>query len=160
MRKTLALLIWMGLILAGCEGIDCTINNVVTCNYTFYASGNQVSVDDTLTVTAAGSDSVLFNRGYGISTLSLPMSYWQNADTLDFNFVNADNATYTLTLRIKKTNIPHFENPDCPTTMFHELLQVDYDESTANVIDSVVVTNNLVQYGSFENIKIYLHSDD
>lgn len=147
------------LFLIGCESIDCTLNNVVTCNYAFYsADGQQVKVLDTLTVTTEGSDSILYNRGTNVATLSMPMSYWQEADTLNFSFYNAEaQATQNVVIRVKKSNTPHFESPDCPTTMFHELLSIDFDSPT-QCVDSVVISNAAVNYESQENIKIYLHT--
>ena len=80
------------LLMAACDGIDCTINNVVMLNVGFYSSedGSECSITDTLTVTAEGSDSVLYNKGSMVSKVTLPMSYWQEADTLHFHFFNLE----------------------------------------------------------------------
>ena len=145
-----------------CEGIDCTVNNVVTCKYTFYtADGNKVSIADTLTVTAEGTDSVLYNRGVKVNTLSLPMSHWQETDTLYFLFKSStiEDLEQEVILYVSKSNTEHFENPDCPTTMFHQLLSVDFI-SPSHCVDSVVIANPTVNYDSSENIKIYLHTNN
>lgn len=146
------------LLLISCEGIDCTVNNVVMCHYTFYASGSEdvVSVKDTLTITAEGTDSVLYNKGVNVSKLSLPMSHWKEADTLNFTFKSStQDYSQQMSLYIRKDNIPHFENPDCPTTMFHQITGIDLDSPT-HCVDSVVIANPLVNYATQENIKIYL----
>ena len=142
-----------------CESFDCTLNNVVVCKYAFYsADGQNVTVLDTLTVTTEGSDSILYNRGSNVSSLSLPMSHWQEADTLNFYFYNAESqTTQKVVIRVKKTNTQHFEAPDCPTTMFHELQSIDFDSPT-QCVDSIVISNTAVNYESQENIKIYLHT--
>lgn len=146
-------------IFTACEGIDCTLDNVVTLNIGFYSSesGAQVSVTDTLNVTAEGTDSVLLNRGRNIQKLTLPMSYWQEADTLRLQFHGGDedySYEYYIVLRITKSNQPHFESPDCPTTMFHEITDLDYDDPY-HLTDSIIVENTDVNYAALENIKIY-----
>ena len=149
-------------ILTSCDGIDCTINNVVTLNVGFYNSkdGQGIAITDTLTITAEGTDSILYNKGVMLSHVSLPMSYWQEADTLHFKFYNVTSElTNDVVLYVKKTNRQHFESPDCPTTMFHEVQSVTFKED-AQYIDSIVVSNSFVNYDAQENIKIYFHTAD
>ena len=51
---------------AACESTDCPINNIVYSTYGFYAATDEgeskIQVLDTLTITAAGTDSILINR--------------------------------------------------------------------------------------------------
>lgn len=146
-------------LILSCEGIDCTLDNVVTLNIGFYSSesGTKVSVTDTLYITAEGTDSVLLNRGRNLQTVSLPMSYWQEADTLRLTFRGGeedDAYAYDIVLRIAKGNQTHFESPDCPTTMFHEISNLDYDDPYS-LTDSIIVENTTVNYAQLENIKIY-----
>jgi len=77
---------------------------------------------------------------------------------LNFYYPAAD-ATYEVVIRLQKKNIPHTESPDCPTTMFHEITGLSYDDEDG-YIDSIVIANSSVNYGSQENLKIYLHYDD
>jgi len=148
-------------VLANCEGIDCTLNNVVTLNIGFYDSetGDEYNLPDTLTITTEGTDSILLNQAYAIKEATLPMSYWQEADTLHFTFTNADE-WHEVILRIQKTNTPRFESPDCPTTMHHTIESVTIISNTSQYIDSVVVATNAVDYAQQENLKIYFHTAD
>lgn len=145
------------LLLTACEGVDCTLNNVVLCRYGFYdsATGQAIQLSDTLTITAAGTDSILYNRGVNTSSVALPMSYWQEADTLRIHIQGKDYA-YTCSLRIQKSNTIHFESPDCPTTMFHHIEAVTLMNNT--IIDSVVVSKPTINYKQDENIKIYFRT--
>ena len=147
--------------LLSCESIDCTLNNVVTCNYAFYgAEGDAVVISDTMTITAEGTDSILFNRGTNVGTFKLPMSYWQEADTLHFSFRSGTrDFELRMSLCVRKSNRQHFESPDCPTTIFHELESVQY-ETNASFIDSVIIVNKAVNFDAKENIRIYLHTAD
>ncbi len=160
MRRGLEFIIGLALfLLAGCEGINCSIENIASLNIGFYegVNGKSVTVLDTLTVTAVGTDSVLFNSGVSVQSLSLPMSYWQDADTLNITFRDTLSTDYTITLRIEKTNQPHYESPDCPTTMFHEIKSLTL--LTENpVVDSVVMASPMVNFKKLENVKIYLHT--
>ncbi|MDE7166354.1 MAG: hypothetical protein K2O17_04930 [Bacteroidaceae bacterium] len=156
------LMLLLSFVLLSCESIDCTLNNVVTCKYAFYSSsdGAAFTLADTLSITAEGTDSVLYNRGSKVKSVSLPMSYWQETDTLNFRFYNRETGLdATIAIYIKKSNTPHFESPDCPTTMFHELREVTYREEQG-LVDSVVIAHPSVNYASKENIKIYLHTAD
>ncbi len=158
MKKTILVLLLGILAIEGCEEIDCTLNNVVQCHYTLYdtQTGSTASLADTLTVTALGTDSVLYNKGVGVSTLSLPMSYYQDADTLCFT-IDTANETYVSTVVIAKTNTSHYENPDCPATMFHTITSAVVTSGVG--IDSVAVSRADVNYLQDENIKIYIHTD-
>ncbi len=144
--------------LCSCEGIDCSLNNVVSCYYSFYSSesGSKVSLTDTLTITAQGTDSILYNRGVNTSTVDVPMSYFNDADTLTFIIYGEDYYSVS-TIYVSKTNTQHFESPDCPTSMFHYITDVTFD---SNVIDSVVMVRPEVDYMQDENIKVYFRTSD
>ena len=161
MRRTAYALLTSLLALASCESIDCTLNNIVTCNYAFYNSeGEAVGVSDTLTVTADGTDSILLNKEANVETFSIPMSYWRDEDTLNLSFKSA-SSDYVLrmVMYVGKTNHEYFESPDCPTSMFHELKSL-YFETNTPFVDSVVVVNKAVNYDAQENVRIYLHTAD
>ena len=88
------------------------------------------------------------------------MSYWQGTDVLKFSFYNTETeTTEEATLQVSKTNTQHFESPDCPATMFHQLTSITFDSPTG-YIESVEITKKSVQYNSQENVKIYLHTAD
>lgn len=144
----------------GCEGIDCTLDNVVALNVGLYDSstGAAIALSDTLTVTAAGTDSVIYNRGVNTSKLQLPMSYWGDADTLCLRVYGKDYA-FEDVITIRKTNTVHYESPDCATTMFHTIEGVTW-VSALKTIDSVVVCKPSVNYEKKENIRIYYHTAD
>ncbi len=140
-----------------CEDINCTLNNVVLCHFTFYDSntGKTFRLADTLTVTAAGTDSILFNRGLNTASVSLPMSFYKDADTLNF-IVDTKNDTYKNTIIINKESRQHFESPDCPATMFHTIKSASVNGVS---VDSVVVSRKSVNYKQDENIKVYMRTD-
>ena len=82
------------------------------------------------------------------------MSYWKETDTLDLHIFNKE-ASYRATLFVSKSNMQHFESPDCPTTMFHRLTSVSH---TGSIVDSVVIVRPDVDFLQDENIKIYFHT--
>lgn len=158
---SLPLLFIILLTMVGCESIDCTLNNIVACKVGFYdsESGSAIAFSDTLTVTATGTDSVLLNRAVGVKSVSLPMSYDKEADTLSYRLYNSQTGLdLQLVMRVEKTNTPHFESPDCPTTMFHQLQSVTYDTHHHTFVDSIVIANPLVNYDATEHIKIYFRT--
>lgn len=147
-----------------CSNIDCPLDNVVelTCNLYTAEERTALTLTDTLTITAAGTDSVLLNRAEGISSFSLPMSYLANADTLLFRFSNTRGKAATDTLFIQHTNLPHFENLDCPASIFHQVTTVRWTSHALGLmpltIDSVAIVRPLVNYEDLENLRIFLRS--
>ncbi len=144
-----------------CSNIDCPLSNSVSAKYIFYNSaGNATAVlKDTLTVKAAGTDTVLFNRGVNLTEVNLPISYRQNADTLLFCISNTGGSR-TDTVVIGHTNEAHFESIDCSPSMFHKITSVSLinGSGSENVarIDSVALNNPKVNYNVVENFKVYI----
>ena len=118
----------------------------------FYSDGSKVSITDTLTITTGTDEHILVNRMLGASEWEIPMSYWQDEDTLSLH-VTGEGYSLTDTVWIQKTNMPHFESPDCPTPMFHEITAV---RSTHHFIDSVTIVQAYVNYAQTENIQLHL----
>ena len=151
-RHTLGAIAVGAAALAACDSIDCTLYNTVSLACSFYSEGHAVKLTDTLTVSALGTDSILVNSLIGASKLELPLSYSQDADTLVLR-IYGEEYDLSDTLWVEKTNTPHFESPDCPTTMFYQIKSVRH---TSTFIDSVTITRNLVDYDQTENIRIHL----
>lgn len=140
--------------LGSCDTVDCSLNNTVFCYLSFYDGGGQkVALKDTLSVTAYGTDKVLFNRGVGKSDVAIPMSYYNDADTLVFTLWGNDYRTSS-TVVVDKKNIVHFESPDCPVNMFHDITAAGV--LRGKMIDSVKVVKPSVNYQRDENIRIYV----
>ena len=148
MRRLLYLLIGVAT-LAACSTIDCPLNNTVYAKYVL--RGPVTTLPDMLTISTMisdDSDSVLINQQENTDSFSLPMSYNRPEDVLVMQTNNLFD-----TIKVEKTNTPHFESPDCPTTMFHQIKSVRH---TSTFIDSVTITRNLVDYDQTENIRIHL----
>ncbi|MDY4653876.1 MAG: DUF6452 family protein [Prevotella sp.] len=144
------------LVLGACDSIDCSLDNQVLCQMAFYdAQGRSVTLADTLTITAQGTDSILWNRGTETSQVGLPLSYYQAADTLLLT-VTGEDYVMSDQIIIEKENYEHFESLDCPVKMMHRIQRAT---ATNYFIDSVVVVNPEVVYSNGENIKIYVHTD-
>ncbi len=142
------------LLLAACEEIDCSLYNTVSMYAGFYSDGSAVAITDSLTITTGKAERTLLNSKTNVSNWDLPLSYWQDVDTLVFRVAGTDYQI-TDTVWITKSNTPHFESPDCPTNMFHEILSV---ESTHNFIDSITVIQPYVNYALDENIQVHLYT--
>ena len=158
--KAFALAVCAGIVSAvaplvqSCSEVDCPLDNVVVMTCGLYdANGLEQTLADSLTVTAAGTDSILLNGAQNVSSFVLPMNYVADVDTLIFKFTEVDGTSYIDTLRVSHTNEAHFESLDCPLSFFHEIKDV---ATTHNAIDSVVVVRKQVNYEDIENLKIYL----
>ena len=155
MRRRLLYIASIVLLLAACESYDCTLYNHVGCYGAFYQDSASVSFDDTLTITAGKSGPVLLNKSVGTSRIDLPLSYWQDEDTLVLT-VKGMGYLFQDTIWISKSNQVHYESPDCPTTLFHTIQGV---RSTHEFIDSINVIRSSVNYEQTNNLEIHLFSD-
>ena len=144
MRKVLLLLSLAFIV--SCSSVDCPVKNWVRSYYDVYDSnGAQLKLKDTLTVYTQrkdGSDTIILNKGIGLLTFDLPVSYTLPEDTLYFHFYNLDYDV-TDTVWIQKEDYPHFESLECKATYFHKLTGVRY---TTHAIDSLVLKNPNVNY--------------
>ena len=149
------LVILSGLLLAACESYDCTLYNHVGMYAAFDREGTAVQISDTLTITAGQSGLVLLNRSVNTASLNLPLSYWQEEDTLVLSVKGSD---YLLrdTIWVAKSNQVHYESPDCPTTLFHTIQDV---RCTNEFIKSITVIRSSVNYETTTNLQIHLLSD-
>lgn len=137
----------------GCDTIDCTLNNTVVMTCNFYQDGKAVQLNDILTVTANDTNIVLINRKSAASSLELPLSYFGKADTLLFH-VSGEAYDITDTVWIEKTSYNHFESPDCPVNMFHNITRIN---STHLFIDSITITRPEVDFYEDENLQIHFY---
>ena len=148
-------------IMAGCNGSDCPLNNTVRLVCGFYSAGSDssIAISDTLTISVR--DSVILNRSVATATVSLPMSYAGDADTLVFLYTPAGSeASCSDTLVISKSNEPHIVSLECGTSVFHNISAVSHssripDPTYRYAIDSVAVSNSNVNFDGQENLKIY-----
>ncbi len=138
--------------LYSCDTVDCPINNIVNMHCTFYSDGKIVKLTDTLTVKAMGTDSILLNKAYDVKSISLPLSYTAKEDTFLLE-IKGEDYQYVDTLTVTKKSTPHFESPDCPANMFHQILGTSH---TSVFIRSVSITKPEVNYEERENLQIGL----
>ena len=155
MRHRLFFILSSILLLAACESFDCTLYNTVAMYAVFDQDGTAVAVNDTLTITACGTDAVLLNRAVNTSKLTLPLSYWQAEDTLVLS-VKGEDYFLQDTIWVTKTNQVHYESPDCPMTLFHTIQDV---RNTNRFIKSITVIRSSVNYETTTNLQIHLLSD-
>lgn len=140
-------------VFCGCDTIDCTLYNTVEMRCNFYMNGNSAQLDDTLTITAIDTNIVLLNRKNMVSGVELSLSYFNTEDTLILT-VNGKDYEVSDTLWIEKTSYSHFESPDCPVNMFHDITAV---RCTHLFIDSVTITHPDVNFSDHENLQIHFY---
>ena len=117
------------------------------------------TLTDTLTILTArrdGQDTIIYNKGVKATSFSLPMSYTRDQDALFFLLKDTLGRTVRDTIRVSKTNTPHFESVDCAMSYFHTITAVSTSHHT---IDSVVLINPNVTYDtSSPHFRIYFKS--
>ncbi len=137
------------LLIAGCSSSDCTLSNRSYVYMLFYDEDNAaMTLTNTITVTAAGTDSILVNSESSATQLELPLSYTNETDT----FVMQYTSIMLDSIFVRHTNIPHFLSMDCGLGMYYHL---DSVWSTHNAIDSIKIINPDIDYDEAEHIKIW-----
>lgn len=151
MRQGL-LFVLTGLLLSACESYDCTLYNHVGMYAAFDCEGTAMQITDTLTITSGKAGPTLLNKSVRTATLNLPLSYWQDEDTLVLSIKGSDYFVQD-TIWVAKTNQVHYESPDCPTTLFHTIGEV---RTTHQFIKSITVIRSSVNYETTTNLQIHL----
>ena len=142
------------LLLAACESYDCTLYNYVGMYGSFYKDGVAVQLNDTLTISSGKAGIVLLNGALATSRIIVPLSYWNDEDTLVFR-VNGNGYVLRDSVWITKSNQVHYESPDCPSTLFHTIQGV---RSTHEFIKDITVIRSTVNYETTDNLQIHLLS--
>lgn len=152
---TLVVIVAASLVLKGCGGVDCTINNTVTATLNFYSlSGVPVAYTDTLTVTVVGAkgDSVVLNRKTKATGFTFPLGYTSECDT----FVLHYRGGWTDSLFLWHENHPFFISLDCGTAMFHTLTRA---ECTHTFLHEAVIAEPEINYDGKENIRLHFFAE-
>lgn len=105
----------------------------------------------TMSVSEERVDTVLVNKATNVTKLSVPMSYFHDADTLVFSYASIASKD---TIWIDHSSYPHVELPECGTYRFHTLKNV---RSTHYAIDRVEIGASHVNYEGKENVKIFFN---
>ncbi len=133
-----------------CSDTDCTTANTAYVNYAMYGpDGRNVALTGPVTVTTAGTDSVIINQESNVQLMQLPLRYTSTEDTF---VVHLSDILFD-TIFVSHQNIPHFISMECGTGMYFHLNQV---RCVRRIFDSIQVVNPEVTYDSNEHVKIYL----
>ena len=162
MRRLIPLLVLGSAVLAACSSIDCPYNNTVYSQYVLMKGGGLKpdTLTDTLTILTTrrdGQDTIIYNKGVKTKSFSLPMSYTRDQDALFLQLKDTLGNVVHDTIKVNKTNTPHFESVDCPMSYFHTITAVS---TSHHGIDSIILVNPNVTYDtSSPHFRIYFKSD-
>lgn len=145
----------LAMLLSACDSFDCKLENNILLKIGFYnEEGESVQLNDTLSVLAIGTDSILVNRNLRTHSLSLPMSHYRECDSLVLQVWGEDYVIYD-TLALRKSNKEYFEGLNCPVKVKHELTSAS---SSHWMIKEIKIVNPTVDYTNGENIQIIMRS--
>lgn len=162
MRKFVLILAVVACCVSACQNISCPLDNVVMLKMSMYSGDEKARVLDTLTVTLEGRDSVLVNRIYNFDEVQLPLRQNASGVVTDTFLLHWSLATgeegetpvrVTDTLTVRHGCTVHFESMDCPSSVFHHLIDATCSRGLA---DSVSINNPAVDYEHYENLRLYL----
>lgn len=155
MRKARLLFIFVMLVtlVSSCDLLNCTQADVRCLQIALYDSEeNPLTLPDTLTVKACGTDSILVNKSTDTEEILLPLSYHSLVDT--FILLNyGKEYSFKDTLFVAKSNDIYFESPDCPTVMMHTIKSV---RCTNEYVDSVSIVDAKVNFTETTHIRLFI----
>lgn len=123
-------------------------NLTVTKDYPDTALVNQGYTEK---VSQQRNDTVLLNKLYAASSMNVPMSYFNEADTLILAYSHISQKD---TIKIEHRSYPFVELPECGTYRFHTLHHVT---ATDAAIDHIEISEPKVNYDGLVNVKIYFN---
>ena len=110
-----------------------------------------ISQGYTETISQQRNDTILMNRVYNVSSISLPMSYFNKVDTLVFSY---GRISLKDTIYLRQESYPNVDLPECGVHRFHSLESV---QATDAAIDHIEISNPTVNYEGNENIHIFFN---
>ena len=138
----------------GCDsGYDCSLNNIAYNRIGFYSMSaegieKEYAMQDALTVSMMINGQEAEVIGNNKDGLRLPMSYTQECDTVLFTYEGEMQDT----LYVNHSNIQFYQSMECGTVMYHRINSVGH---TRNMIDSIAIAQNFVNFDGNENLKVY-----
>ncbi len=105
----------------------------------------------TMSEATVRNDTTLVNKCVGKSSMQVPMSYFNQYDTLVFDYSSISRND---TVIIRHGGYSYVELPECGSHVFHKLQSV---ESTDAAVDHMEIVNPTVDYEGNENIKIFFN---
>lgn len=155
----------MATVMVSCsEEDDCSANarkmlNATVCK-TIVTEHERFTAADTipeLYVTAIGTDSVIINDETNVTSMSLPLRFYEGSTTMVLSYVLSAADTLLTpgskdTVTFSHDNTVYFLSMDCNYAVLQKLTGISY---TTHHIDSIVVTNTTANSDGTENIKIY-----
>lgn len=166
MRKSRIILLWVfviGCLLHACNTTGCLENRNSIPLAGFYTSAeNPKSMSlDSLQVTGLGvaDDTPLSAAGTRISTLYLPMRATQPSTgwVFSYKWKYLDDPRLNDTIVFEYNSEPRFASEECGVIYDYHIHTMKY---TTHLIDSVILTDSLINNIDQERIRIYFRTDE
>ncbi|WP_077154842.1 DUF6452 family protein [Bacteroides bouchesdurhonensis] len=114
---------------------------------------------DSLTITAAGTDSIILNNEKKVHTLMLPLRYTNDSTIYIFHYDPKRQPKNVDTLYIVQQNTPYFQSMECGYMMKQNILSAKLGKpgrpSQPDRIDSLYLRNKEANTNEIENLQIF-----
>ena len=114
---------------------------------------------DSLTITAAGTDSIILNNEKKVHTLMLPLRYTNDSTIFIFHYDPKRQPKNVDTLYIVQQNTPYFQSMECGYMMKQNILSAKFGKpgrpSQPDRIDSLYLRNKEANTNEIENLQIF-----
>lgn len=116
-----------------------------------YLDSALIKQDYSVTISRNRNDSIILNKQSSVSSISLPMSYFNAADTLVFAY---SSISLKDTVIVEQDSYPHVELPECGTYRYHTLKTI---RATDAALDHIEIAYPIVNYEGKENVKLFFN---
>lgn len=149
------------IVLSSCNTGGCTELRSAIPRAEFYSSTTAQTISiDSLQISGVGApgDSILYKSSQRLSTIYLPMPAQKESVQWRIAYMQSSLAAYNLadTISMDYDRMPWFAGEECGAMYKYRIKKLDY---TRNIIDSVALSDSLVENIEKTNIAIYLRTN-
>ncbi len=147
---------------SSCNTTGCTENQNSLPLAGFYSMTTKTSIEvDSISIGGVGvpNDSLLINNGKGISRVYLPFRTSKQSSTFFIHYEQKALSAPELndTMTFDYTSSPIFVSEECGAMYFYRITRLTY---TKHLIDSIGITDSLINNIDSERIKIYFRTTE
>lgn len=152
----------MTAVVESCNDIGCTDLRSSIPFAGFYSASTETQISvDSLLIGGIGAphDSLLTDSGAVTSSLYLPFRSDKTSTSFFIKYVEKalDFPELADTITFEYTSTPYFASADCGAMFVYDITAVDY---TRHIVDSVAITDSLVNNFDMERIKIFFRTSE
>ena len=153
------MILGLSAMLPGCSVVGCLENqsSVPLAGFYSYTTGSAITVDSIWVYGVGARGDSMLNTSLRASTVYLPFRSEMQTTSFAFRYLqhNLDYPELIDTITFEYTSMPRFVSEECGAMYFYEITGMSH---TSHLIDSVAVTDSLINNFDIQRIKIFFRT--